>query len=312
MLRPLTVTAWLLAWLATPLVAQSAEAADSGDVLVLDHDFGVVGELVRIFLSDKQVYRAEMGTVDVTLELRPRISGMRVPRVYPISDSRSPSGSSVVEIYPDQDGVYEIRPVSIQGARLSTRLRLYRDVTESRRRLTTATRAGWELGIEVGGGWHSGFVQSSAAPEVGSSPDAGSDLEACFTARNAPGIRRLSMCVLGLSHQSQHGARSILWIYTEPRVRLLGPSRPGVSNWELGGLFRFGVGMISAGIETPTSFAPGIYVARHIRRNAAGSGWSLQAGYSHAFYRGFGKPSGVPGRVTPESHRVSVGVGWYQ
>jgi len=87
--RPLILAAWLFVWLSTPVVAQKvAETADSADVLVLDHDFGVVGELVRLFLSDKQVYRAELSTQDVTLELRPRLNGTQIPRVYPISDAK--------------------------------------------------------------------------------------------------------------------------------------------------------------------------------------------------------------------------------
>ena len=312
MSRPVSLAAWLIVCLTTPLPGQTVtQTADSSDVLVLDHDFGTVGELVRLFLNDKQVYRAEVSSQDVTLELRPRIAGMRVPRVYPISDLRSPSGSSVLEIYPDQDGEYEIRPVSLQGSQLSTRLRLYRDVSESRRRMAIVDQPRWELGMELAGGWHSGFTQSSAAPEPGSTSSPGSDIEACFTARNAPGLRRMSLCVLGLSHQSRHGARNVLWVYTEPRLRILGRVSPGRSNWELGALFRFGVGIISAVVNTPTSFGPGLYVARHIRRNAAGSGWSFQASYSHAFYRGFDRPLGAI-RVTPGSHRMTFGVGWYQ
>ena len=303
------MAAWLLASLVTPAIAQTvAEKADSGDVLVLDHEFGGTGELVRVFLEDKQVYRAELSSPDVTLELRSRVAGVRVPRVYTVSDMRLSSGSSVVEIYPDQDGEYEIRPLSLQGSRISTRLRLYRDINESGRRLSVASRPGWEVGVELAGGWHSGFLQSSAAPPLGSSPDAGSDIEACFSARSAPGIRRLSMCVLGLSHQSQRGARSILWIYTEPRFRILGRAQPGLSNWELGALFRFGAGMISTVSETPLTFGPGVYVARHIRRDSGGSGWSLYGSYTRAFFKGFAGG----GEVRPRSHRVSFGVCWYQ
>ena len=310
--RRFFMAVWLLLWLTTPGVAQSvAKAADSADVLVLDHDFGSVGELVRVFLNDKQVYRAELSSEDLTLALQPRVSGVRVPRVYLISDAKLATGGSTVEIYPDQDGEYEIRPVSLQGSQISTRLRLYRDVSESRRRMTIATRPGWELGLELGGGWHSGFLQSSAAPPPGSSPEIGSDLEACFTARNAPGIRRLNMCVFGVSHQSQHGGRNILWIYTEPRFRLLGRAEPGLSNWELGALLRFGVGMISRSSERPIILGPGFYVARHIRKNSSGSGWSLQASYSRASFRGF-EPQGAGGGVIPVSNRVTFGVGWYQ
>ncbi len=124
-------------------------------------------------------------------------------------------------------------------------------------------------------------------------------------------IRRLNMCVFGLSHQSQHGARNILWIYTEPRFRLLGRAEPGLSNWEMGALLRFGVGMIDRSSERPIVLGPGLYVARHIRRSGAGSGWSLQASYSRASFRGFNQ-LGTTGGVIPGSHKVTFGVGWYQ
>jgi hypothetical protein len=312
MLRSALAAALLVVCLGGALRAQTQpEPADSADVLVLDHDFTAADEIVRIFLNQQQVYRAELSSEDVSLQLRSRFR-LRLPRIYPISDSRSPSGSMVFEIYPEQDGEYEIRPVSLQGSRVSTRLRLYRDIGESRRVMAIASRPGWEIGIEVGGGWHSGFMQSSAAPPPGSSSEPGSDIEACFSARNAPGIPRLSMCVLGLSHQSQRGARNRLWLYTEPRLRLLGRAQPGLSNWELGALFRFGAGIASTASDTPVILSPGLYVARHVRRNSAGSGLSLYASYSRAFYKGFSTPRFVEGGVTPESHRVSFGMGWYQ
>ena len=70
--RSFCTAVWLLALLATPGVAQTAATPDSADVLVIDHDFAALGELVRLFLQDKQVYRAELSTIDVTLQLRPR------------------------------------------------------------------------------------------------------------------------------------------------------------------------------------------------------------------------------------------------
>lgn len=308
MLRPTLTAVLLLMCLGTVLRAQAVpEPADSADVLVLDHEFTAADEIVRIFLNDAQVYRAELSSEDVTLHLGSRFSGRQIPRIYPISDSRSPSGSSVVEIYPDEDGEYEIRTSSVQGSRLATRLRIYRDVSESRRRMATRSRPGWELGIELAGGWHSGFTQSSVAPLPGNDPASGTDIEGCFTVRSAPGLRRLSMCVLGVSYQSQHGARNILWVHTEPRVRILGQSP-----WELGALLRFGVGIISASNATPVTLAPGVYLARHLGSNSRGSSWSLQASYSRAFFRGFERQFGAGREVTPKSHRVMFGVGWYQ
>lgn len=314
MIRPALTVAWLVVSLNTTLNAQSHESsADSADVLVLDHDFSTGGEMVRVFLYDLQVYRAELSTPDVTLQIRSRSnSGMKPLRVYPISDMQSPSGSSAAEIYPDQDGEYDIRPIAIQGSRISTRLRLYRDVSESRRRISRSSRPGWELGVELGGGWHSGFVQSNIAPAVGSEPSAGTDIEGCLSARSAPKSQRFSMCVLGVSHQSQHRAPSVVWVYTEPRLGVqLGRDQHGYSSWEAGPVFRFGVG-IAASSSTARTFAPGVFLARHIRPSKKTAGWTLQLSYHLALFDGFKNPAGTGDPITPKSHRVSFGVGWYK
>jgi hypothetical protein len=236
---------------------------------------------------------------------------MKALRVYPILDPRSSSGSSVVEIYPDQDGEYEIRPISIQGSRIATRLRLYRDVSESRRRMAAISTPGWEVGIELAGSWHSAFARTSVAP-VGIEPSGGTGVEGCFSARSAYQVPRFGMCVLGVSYQSQSGARSFLWVYTEPRLGVLRPDRDGYSSWEIGALFRFGVDINSA---TPTArvFAPGVFLSRHIRKSQGGSSWSLQMAYSRAFFKGFKKPAfGAGDPYTPKSHRISFGLGWYK
>lgn len=309
MIRPAFAAAWLAVCLSTTLGAQTHQpSADSADVLVLDHDFTTTREVVRVFLYDMQVYRAELSTEDVSLQIRARSnSGMKALRVYPIG-SRS-SGGTVAEIYPDQDGEYEIQPISIQGSRISTRLRLYRDVSESSRRLGAMSRPRWEIGVELSGGWHSGFVQSNVAPPVGGEPSAGTDIEVCLSARSAPKSQRFAMCVLGASYQSQHRAPSVMWVYTEPRLGiLLGRDQHGYSSWEAGPVFRFGVG-IDAASSTARTFAPGVFLARHIRRSKEAAGWTFQLSYHRAFFHGFTAGTGDP--ITPKSHRVSFGVGWY-
>lgn len=315
MYRLALTVAGLAVCLASSLRAQANEdrpPADSSDVLVIDHDFSAAGEFVRAFLQKGQVYRAELSSPDVTLQIRGVIRGVvrptQLPRIYPFLTSETPSGTSILDIYPEVDAEYEIRAVAVGGAGVATRLRLYRDIRASARRNYVRNTPGWKIGVELAGGWHSGYLQSSAPVSLGSDPAGGTDVESCFSARSA----RLGMCVLGLSYQSQQGARNILWIYTEPRLRILGKSRPAQSNWELGALFRFGVGMISAASVTPTTIAPGVYIARHIGRNTQGAGWSFQASFARHSYRGFGKPVGVPGSVHPTSNRLSFGVGWYQ
>jgi hypothetical protein len=316
MFRPAFKVVWLLVSLTRPLYSQAdsaRSAPDSVDVLVLDHHFNGPNEFVRVFLQNGQVYRAELGASDLELQIRGVIRTVEVPRVYAFLPSETPSGTSMAEIYPRADAEYEIRALRVGGGGIATRLRLYRDVKASRRRHHVLNSPGWEIGVELAGGWHSGFGQSSAPPSpLASDPEAGTDVEACFSARRAPGIPILSMCALGLGYQSQSGAPSILWIYSEPRLRFLGEALPGRSNWELGVLFRLGLGMISRSPDSPLLLGPGLYAARHIRTNSKGAGWSLQASYSWAWFRGFSKPLGTRGEVIPKSHRVLFGVGWYQ
>jgi hypothetical protein len=314
MVRAVFMLAGLAVCLTLPLQAQTAlsnPGADSTDVLVLDRDFSAIGEYIRVFLQAGQVYRAEMGSPDLSLEIRGVVGGVvrpaQLPRIYPFLSSETPSGTSIVEIYPEVDSEYEIRAVGIRSGGVGTRLRLYRDVRASARRHHVRNTPGWDLGIEVAAGWHSGYLQSSAPEAPGSNPAGGTDLESCLSAR-APGNSRLDLCALGLSYQSQEGARNILWIYTEPRLRVLGAR----SAWDLGVLFRFGVGMISAASVTPITIAPGMYIARHLGRSANGKGWNIQAFYARHFYRGFGKPVGVPGTAHPTSNRLSLGLGWYR
>jgi hypothetical protein len=313
-------SAFSLCWMLVGLVlcpAAGAQASpklimpDSSNVLLLDHDFTGPNEFVRVFLQDGQVYRAELSTPDVTLQILGLVRNQELPRVYSFLPSRTPSGSSVVEIYPQVDAVYEVRALTTSGTAVSTRMRLYRDIAASSRRQQVRNSPGWEIGIEMAGAWHSGFRQCSAEPLTGSDPAAGTDIDACFSARNAPGLDRLGMCVLGVSYQSQHEARSIVWFYTEPRVRLLGRSRSRPSPWELGVLFRLGIGMISESSNTPTVFGPGVYLARHLSGPRRG-GWTLQAAYARQFYRGFATPSGSGAPATPRSHRLSLGLGWYR
>ena len=320
MTRSALTMACLLVGLASTLHAQTdtvERSADSVDALVVDHDFTGGFEFVRVFLQAGQVYRAELSSTDVSLEIRTPGRATPPPRFYTYLPSDTPSGSSIIEIYPEVDTEYEIRPTGIASSRVGTRLRLYRDVSASRRRQYVRDNPGWEIGLEVASGWHSAYPQSQTALPVGSAdPQAGTDLDLCFSARTPPGTQGFGWCVFGLGYQTQHAAPSILWIFTEPRVRVLGHSQTHQSSWELGALLRFGVGMISASSQSPTVLGPGVYLARHIRSSSSGRSLSLQMAYTRAFYKGFGKQGSgsviVGEDIVPKSHRLSFGVGWYK
>jgi len=320
MSRSALTFACLVVGLASPVHAQKATEPDSSDtanVLVLDHDFTGVYEFARIFLQNGQVYRAELSSEDVSLTIQ-GLPGRptQLPRIYPFLRSDSPSGTSVVEIYPQEDAEYEIRPIAMVGGGVATRLRLYRDVRASKRRQSGLDNPGWEIGLELAGGWHSAYPQSQTALPVGSpDPEAGTDVDFCFSARTPPRTFGFGWCVFGLGYQPQHAAPSIVWIFTEPRIRILGHSQAHQSSWDFGALLRFGVGMISASSQNPTVLGPGVYVARHIRTSSRNS-LSLQMSYARAFYKGFGKGGTgslvPPEEIAPKSHLVSFGIGWYR
>jgi hypothetical protein len=306
-LAPLLVCA-STAWAQT---SSARSASDTAYVLVIDHDFSAADERIQVFLQDGQVYRAELNSTNVSLEIRGVERTIQAPHIYPFLSSETPSGTTLLEIYPEKDAFYEIRSRELGGDQLPTRLRLYRDVAASSRRQYVRANRAWDVGLELTGGWHSGFVQSGSALSVGDEAFGGTDLEGCFTARGASRSSRLRMCVFGVGYQSQHGDRSILWIYTEPRFRVLGSGGAAHSGWEIGPLFRFGVGMISASPATPVMVAPGAYIARQIRGVSHQSGWSLQASYARPFYKGFPRAVGSE-PATPKGHRLSFGVGWYR
>ena len=58
-----------------------------------------------------------------------------------------------------------------------------------------------------------------------------------------------------------------------------------------------------------SSPAPGIYVARHMRTDSDGSGWSLQLSYSYGTIRNTPKS---PEGDAPTTNRLLLGMGWYQ
>jgi hypothetical protein len=310
--RLLSAVVWLFVCLVPGLAAQSEpEEAEATDVLVVDHDFVGVNEIVRVFLQAKQVYRAELNSPDVTVAIRPPVGRGKIPRVYPHLALDTPSGMSVVEIHPDEDGEYELRSVGRAGGGVLTRLRLYRDVRESKRREAIASRPGWEIGVELAGGWHSEYNPGSVGSVAAEGWHAGADIEGCFVARNAPGLARLGMCAVGLGRESRSQAASVFWIFSEPRFRLLGKSQRGQANWELGALFRAGIGIISASAYDPIILAPGLYVARHVRAKPDGSGWSIMASYHHATVRNVNRDVGTQASERPTSERLRFGFGWY-
>ncbi len=94
-------------------------------------------------------------------------------------------------------------------------------------------------------------------------------------------------------------------MFIEPRLRLLGGRGPARSNYEVGVLTRAGLGMLGRATVTPTILAPGLYVARLLRRGDSGNTWSLSASYSRSW---ISQPQGASAE---QADRLSLGLGWY-
>jgi len=295
----------------TAAVRDTIAARDS---LLLDHSFTAPGEFVRVQLRKTQVYRAELNSPEVNLDIHQRPSG---PPAFlsPTEVGPGASGRVAFEVYPRADGEYEIRILGLGEAVVN--LKLYYDAKASARREEIISKPGWEIGVELGAGAHTGYLLN-LEPGVEPDDDQGSwDVEGCFSARNGPGIARVvSGCALGIGWHDRPESVGVLWFFIEPRIRVLGGREQGKSNTEVGVLFRAALGEVSRVNRSPIMLAPGAYVSRHIRTNPSGKGWSLTLGYAHMFISNLGTKYGpFPTNEDfgqQQADRITFSVGYYQ
>ena len=226
----------------TTAVADSAVTRDSVDVLLVDHSFTAPGEFVRVFLQKGEVYRAELSSSDVALNVQPRPSGP--PAFVSRTEESGAAGRLVFEIYPRTDKEHEITVLGLGDA--VVRLQLYHDMKASKRRQDMINQPGWEIGVEAAGGYHTGYLLN-LDPALLTDSDQGSwDVEGCFSALSCPGIARvLSGCAIGIGWHNRPESSGVLWFFIEPRLRIVGGKARGKSNTEVGALFRVAIGEVN-------------------------------------------------------------------
>ncbi len=305
MARSAFTALWLVVCLTTTLRAQTDTARtlrDSADVLLVAVDL-VVGTLepIQVFLQEGQAYRIELTRNDVSLEFRTPTQRIHPPFFSALEGASRPSGGSVFEVYPRADALYEIRITGGQRGAPTT-IKLYRDISASKRRQKIIASRGWEIGMEAGFGMHSAYpVTRSSFSTPAPVGEAGADVDLCFSVRGhsaTPG--RFSGCAVGFGYQSRPGAESgVVWVFTEPRFRIVG-GKPGRSAFEAGVLTRIGIGIVGRVNVNPASVAPGLYVARQIRRDGSGGGWNLMASYARVW---------ISGTDGAQSNRFAIGLG---
>jgi hypothetical protein len=298
----------------TTAVRDSVVVEDSTDVLVVDHSFTAPGEFVRVFLQKGEVYRAELTTADVSLDVHPRPSGP--PAFVSRTEESGAGGRLVFEIYPRTDKEHEITVLGLGDA--VVRLQLYHDFKASQRRRNIINQPGWEIGVEAAGGYHSGYLLN-LDPAVTDDVAKGSwDVEGCFSARSGPGIARvLSGCAIGIGWHNRPESTGVLWFFIEPRLRILGGKPRGQSNTEVGALFRVAIGEVNKSNINPFMLAPGAYLSRHLRSGPTGKGWSFTLAYAHMFISNLGNKMGSGFSTTEsfgsqEADRMTFAIGWYQ
>ncbi|HTG84840.1 MAG TPA: hypothetical protein VL853_08510 [Gemmatimonadales bacterium] len=295
----------------TTTVGDTTAARDS---LLLDHSFTAPGEFVRVQLRKTDVYRAELSSPEVSLDIHQRPSG---PPAFLSRTEAGPgaSGRVAFEVYTRADGEYEIRVLGLGEAVVN--VKLYYDAKASARREEIIDKPGWEIGVEIGAGAHTGYLLN-LEPGVQPDNDKGSwDVEGCFSARNGPGIARVvSGCALGIGWHERPESAGVLWFFIEPRIRILGGRERGKSNTEVGVLFRAALGEVSKVNRSPIMLAPGAYLSRHIRTNPSGKGWSFTLGYAHMFISNLGAKYGTFPTTEDfgqqQADRLTFSIGYYQ
>ncbi len=308
---------WLVVFLTTSLRAQtetvraavqadsaanSAEPSDDADVLLAAVDLLVgTNEPIRVFLQKGQAYRIELSRNDVSLEFRMPTKSIEPPFFSALEGASRASGESAFEVYPRADALYEVRIIGgLRGA--STTIKLYRDVSGSKRRQKIIASPGSEIGMEVSFGMHTAYpITRSRFGSPAPDGETGADVHLCFSVRAQAASRgRLSGCALGVGYQSRPDAESsVVWIFTEPRLRIVGGGGDR-SAIEAGFLTRLGLGIVNSINVNPVSVAPGVYVAYNIRRDGAQGGWTLIASYARAW---------ISGTEGAQSSRFAIGLG---
>jgi hypothetical protein len=281
--------------LALLLPGRLAAQADSGAVLILQHDFvGGAPDSVAVTLRKTGYYRAELAGAAGTLLVRPSSGARWEALVVPV---RMEDRAGIFEVHPGRSGTYWVQVAHLMEGRTAT-LRLYSDEPAARRIAVERERS-WGIGLGLAAGFHTGYRLD---PTGGLNPSGGGDVEGCILIETSSG---LGGC-LGIARQSLPDARvAVTWYFVEPRVRLL--SRPlfGSSRTDLGLTLRIAQGsQIGSREISPTQVAGGIYLTQHLSPHGRSRGWSIYVAYHH------GRLGNVPETEFRDTDRLAGGLTW--
>jgi hypothetical protein len=289
----------LLLILPAPLVAQSAEGADTSTrALLLEHRFGPdsAGNVV-LTLERSIVYRAELSGPGTPV-FRP-VAGKGQPAFLVPLGLGTGAGSQPwrFEVYASRTGPHAVTLADLPPGSTAT-LRVYRDVGVTRRVAERRDRA-LAVGFELGGGFHSGYRLD---PTGGADPRGGHDVEGGLLAETGD---RLGTC-FGVGRQSFPDAGfKVTWGFIEERVRLASGPVLGDRLTDLGATVRYSQGLAAGPRNlSPALLTIGLRVTQHLADDGLRRGWSVFVAWQHS------RLGHAPETEELDADRLTGGVLW--
>lgn len=244
----------------------------------------------RVFIAELHFARDSSGTP--TLELKKDMvyvaevvgRGMPVLKVVgsgrnafvvPIADGEQPPR---FQIYPFQTGLYSVS-LEDQDSTETATLRLYRDVTQTRR-VREVKETGGIVGFVFAAGVHSGLGLDSVA---GPAPRGGSNYEACLLMQSSD---RFATCLGGARQYMPDQDYVAGWLFIEERARLVTVRPFGNHDTDLGVALRLSKSM---GVDDraiyPGMLSFGVHVQQHLGARHR-RGLSFVASWEHGSLKG--------------------------
>jgi hypothetical protein len=122
--RIIAPLALLLTVVATATLTAQAPPTPDLPTPVVDETFSIPsGEFARVMLASGSVYRVEIASEGLQLQVRPIQAGIQDPLVQVLLPGESPSGTVLYTVRPRGDGLYEFRSVGGDRGR-ATRVRV--------------------------------------------------------------------------------------------------------------------------------------------------------------------------------------------
>lgn len=274
----------------------TAPAADSPQVLLLEHRFGTgSADSVVVTLEHRVMYWAEV-TGPGTPAFQPLRRYGWSALVVPLDEGRDDRPRRF-EVHPAASGPHLIALTDLAQGSAAT-LRVYRDEIETRRFAESHDRD-FAVGLLLGIGVHTGYRLD---PTGATDPVRGGDVEGCLMAQSGGGF---GACI-GVARQRLPDADlSVTWFFLEPRMRIVSGRLMGDLRTDLGAALRLGQAPETGPRHiSPSLIAIGLHVTQHLAPGGRRRGWSVYAAWHHGWL------GNIPEPTRRETNLFTAGLTW--